>query len=155
MKSLDDIIFPCLIQCILCAHNNTSSCWLCLLYALCTTRPTKWHFFLLNSVWNLFWSETVGKSTSSCWLCWLSALTLSAFGNCVSKSDSLLLCCVESVLLCCLSAVLISPREIFFFLFPLFWSGARDCDIIQTLFSIYFFSVCSKPKKDGDFSWIS
>ena len=43
------------------------------------------------------------------------------------------------------------------------WSGVRDCelisrrerDVIQTLFSIYFFSVCSKPKKDGDISWIS
>ena len=40
----------------------------------------------------------------------------------------------------------------FFPLFILKWHARRERDIIQTLFSIHFLSVWSKPKEDGDFS---
>ena len=108
--------------------------------------------FLLSP---LFWSAVLcwdsSQSTTVIFLAAVGKLPSSSFfplrnavinAERVRAESQLLLCWEVHVVQFCLRS----------------WNGVlsrRESDVIQTLYSIYFFSVCSKPKKDCDFSWMS
>ena len=139
MNSLDDIIFPCLIQCILCTHNNLSSCWLCVVYSmLCVLHSQPSGTFSFSIQFEKYFE--VKRSARV-----LAAVD--SVGSQLSLSRHLVTAFRRAILCCCavLNVVRLRSTRFFpFFLFSLFLSAVQDGVKVTScrLFFPDFFYMC-------------